>query len=120
SAGDHRRIVGAQRRRRRDEAQTSAFSETLEGVADAGICRDTASDNERSNRGHLIERAARTIEQAVDGCLLETGGDIGCLVLAALVSAQDRALEAREREVRLGAAEQRTGQRNRFRVAFPR
>src|SRR5690606_33575168 len=82
--------------------------------------RDTASDDERSNRGHLIERAARTIEQAVDGCLLETGGDIGCLVLAALVSAQDRALEAREREVRLGAAEQRTGQRNRFRVAFPR
>src|SRR5690606_40507325 len=48
------------------------------------------------------------------------GGDVGGLVLAALVRAQDRALEAGKGEVRLGAAEQRAGQRDRFRVPLGR
>ena len=81
--GDHRRIVGAQRHRRRDEGEAVPRAKRFQRAADFGIGRDAAGHHQRRlcDVGEFAaeagEAAADAVVQRVGDRRLEGGADVG-------------------------------------------
>ena len=75
--GDHRRIVGAQPQRRRDEGQAVLRGERGQRGADRLVGGDAAGDDQGGRAGRRLERPPGAVDQAIDHRLLERGGDVG-------------------------------------------
>lgn len=118
--GDHRAIVGAEPQRRRDKRLAELARERGERGADRAVRRDATRDDKggRLRTGH--ERDAAAVDEAIDDRGLKGGREIGGGVRPARRGARDRALEPREREMRLVAADERTRQRDGARIALGR
>ena len=94
--------------------------ERFERGAHGLVCGDPAGDHQRGHGAGFAQCARQPVDQAVDRGLLETGGDIGRAVRAALHRAQHCAFQARKAEMRLGRSLQRAGQRHRAGIALER
>src|SRR3546814_15574988 len=79
----------------------------LQRCADGMIGRYPASDHQIRPATVLFDCAAQAVAQAFDRRLLEARGNVGVMILAAFLRAQDCALEPGEGELRLVGALQR-------------
>ena len=84
------------------------------------FCSNAASNHKCIDISHACECDPQPVGYAIDRRLLETRRNIGDRVLAALMRAQDRALEPGEGEMRLAAADHRAGQGHCSSVAYQR